>query len=425
MGRIPKAWARLDTRTAELPRAQRRWVVDYEDGLTGRHRTKGGFKTKTAATGWATSYTADRARGVPYIDPSRGDLTWQAAAEKWLATKATLKIRTRTTYAGLISGSHSRLRAAFGAAAIGSIRREDVQAYVAELVEDGVAASTVRNHFYVLHQVLAEQVKRRRIPFNPCADVDLPPVLKPASYEDKRPNLSPGDVEALIAELPTPYDLFTRLAVYTGMRAGEVTGLQLRDVDTDAGTIRVRRSVVDVNGVLTYDDTKTRKHRTVAIDEGLAAELESYIAAHRRAAVEWFARHPEATHPGEALPLFVGLTTGRAYGRTPSERLDYSKLQRHGAWYGTYWKNALRRAGLPEVVRFHDLRHAHASWLMPVLPPKEVQERLGHASITTTMDRYAHVNRNEADDRARAVISGLRPIRPAREASNVVPLLDR
>jgi integrase len=420
MSGTAKAWPRIDARTANRPRSDRRWQVVYQDGLTGRRRTRGGFATKGAAQTWANDYMTDRARGVPYVDPTTGDVTWQTAAEEWLKTKATLKVRTRAGYEGMISGKRSKLRARFGDAAVGRIRREDVQAYVAELAASGIAASTVRNHFYVLHQVLAEQVKRRRIPFNPCADVDLPHVLKPSSYEDLRTYLTPEDVEAIIAALPAPYDTVARLAVYTGMRAGEVAGLQLRDIDTDAGTIRVRRAVVDVNGVLSLDDTKTRKHRTIAIDGQLAIELDNYIAAHKRAAVEWFTAHPEQSHPGDALPLFVGVATGRAYGRADSERLDYSKLMRHGAWYGEHWKVAVEKAGLPDTVRFHDLRHAHASWLMALLPPKEVQERLGHASITTTMDRYAHVNRSEADDRARSALAGLRPTAPA--TGNVVQL---
>ncbi len=233
-------------------------------------------------------------------------------------------------------------------------------------------------------------------------------MLKPSSYEDLRPWLAPEDVGRVAAALPAPYDRLVRLAAGTGMRAGELAGLQLRDHDPVVGRLRVRRAVTSLNGVLVYGDTKTRRHRDVVLATGLAAELDNYLAEHRAQAARWFVAHPEVLDPGVALPMFVGSTPGGAYRRADTtaevDRLDYTRLLRHGAWYGRLWVPALRKAGVPTTVRFHDLRHAHISWLLPTLPVKDVQERVGHASATTTLDRYAHTNRTDADARARVAL---------------------
>ncbi len=73
---------------------------------------------------------------------------------------------------------------------------------------------------------------------------------------------------------------------------------------------------------------------------------------------------------------------------------------RYGAFYKRYWRTTCQVVGLPDSVRFYDLRHFHASTLLDAggLTIKEVQERLGHASAMMTLDRYWH---SDTDDEAR------------------------
>jgi integrase len=268
------------------------------------------------------------------------------------------------------------------------------------------APTTIRNSFFLLQKVLKEQVVRRRITGNPCAAVQLPQVNKPRDDDDDdRHYLTPREVDALAAALPAPYDLLVQLAAYTGLRAGEIAGLQERDIDLHDGVAHVRRSVIDVTGGLQYDTPKTRhSRRAVPLDDKLLEDLTAYLREHRAAAAQWFVDHPDAQPPGNRLPVFVGSARG---GRTTGTvRLDYRKLHDHAQWYSTHWARALKAAQLHPSVRFHDLRHTCASWLVQDgVGYKEVQEQLGHASVMITIDRYSHLDRGVTRERVRAAMA--------------------
>jgi integrase len=163
----------------------------------------------------------------------------------------------------------------------------------------------------------------------------------------------------------------------------------------------VREVVVEVQGRLVREaNTKTPKsRRTIDLDPYAGAQLRQYVEQHKRRALAWFAEHPEREHPGDALPLFVGTMVGRLNEKPPLERLDYSKPMRHSGFYKRYWRKATREAHLPDTVRVYDLRHFHASTLLDAgITAKDVQERLGHANPTMTLDRYWH---SRTDDEAR------------------------
>lgn len=130
------------------------------------------------------------------------------------------------------------------------------------------------------------------------------------------------------------------------------------------------------------------------------------------------------------LPLFVGLKEGRAYGKPDIERLDfvhqdhnetgepvgqpYAKPIRHSNFYNKYWRAATRAAGVPDSVRFYDLRHAGISLHVnrlgkdDALSLPEIQERAGHASKVMTFDRYSHAPKRDTD-RIRRALSAARP----------------
>jgi integrase len=83
--------------------------------------------------------------------------------------------------------------------------------------------------------------------------------------------------------------------------------------------------------------------------------------------------------------------------------LDYSRPLDHRWFYMRYWRTALRDAGLPEYLRFYDLRHAHASMIAAsigtpgALTLKECQERMGHSNMATFYDRYVKSPKDEGD----------------------------
>jgi integrase len=150
------------------------------------------------------------------------------------------------------------------------------------------------------------------------------------------------------------------LAVYCGLRQGELFGLQWDDLDLAAGELRVRRTISDSSGKLEAVEPKTRGSRRVIV---LPKPVLSALVAHRK-----------KSHS----PLWVFTDSeGNLLRRSNLERRSFFPL--------------LERAGLPRI-RFHDLRHSAATMLLSMgVHPKVVAEMLGHARVTMTMDVYAHV----------------------------------
>jgi len=154
------------------------------------------------------------------------------------------------------------------------------------------------------------------------------------------------------------------------MRRGETLALRWTDLDQGLGTAQVRRTVQPTAGGLVIQEPKTRRSRRQVALPGI---LRPYLLRARAG------QHRRRRHLGEAwvdLDLVV-------------DRGDGGYL--HPGTLSSGWATFVRRTGLPKV-RFHDLRHAHATlMLLQGVHPKIVSERLGHASIGVTLDLYSHV----------------------------------
>lgn len=160
------------------------------------------------------------------------------------------------------------------------------------------------------------------------------------------------------------------VAVATGMRRGEVCGLRWVDVDLEAGSLRVVRNVVLVGGKVTAKDPKTHQARRFSIDAGLVAVL----AEHRAAMVER-ARLAEVDLVDDAWVL-----SRSADGSVPLYPDSVSKA----------WKRVADAHGLAGM-RLHDLRHLNATIQIDAgVPASTVAQRLGHATMATTLRVYAH-----------------------------------
>lgn len=149
---------------------------------------------------------------------------------------------------------------------------------------------------------------------------------------------------------------------------GECVGLYWETVDLDARRLRVVRVLVEVSGQITVKPfPKSRAgRRTVPLPPALV-EL---LGEHRRA----------YSSPELVFTNSVGGPVGRTSFRT------------------RVWKPAIRRAGLPERLRFHDLRHSYATWLVSDgIPPNIVQRIMGHEDVTTTLSIYTDVPADYVD----------------------------
>jgi integrase len=248
-----------------------------------------------------------------------------------------------------------------------SLSPQHVQAFQNQLLAAGNAPRSVIKARLVLSSALDQAERWGFIPRNPVRLVDPPRV----PHDDREP-ITPEQAHALLdAVQGHRLEALYTVALALGLRRSEALGLQWSDVDLDAGVLRVRRGLQRLKGGgLQFLELKTKKSRRdiamprVAVD-ALRAHTERQ-AFERRAAVEIWQEHD----------MVFASTIG-----TP---LEPRNVNRHFA-------SVLKRAGLPHL-RFHDLRHACATLLLlQGVELKVVQEILGHASISTTGNIYAHV----------------------------------
>ncbi|MFD1722536.1 tyrosine-type recombinase/integrase [Amnibacterium endophyticum] len=346
----------------------RAYEVRWKDAGRDRQRT---FAQRRAADRFALRIENELAEGVSTAPLLRRQQIFREVAEASLAaSRPRLKA---STYAGYEQLYAAAVYPTFGARRLSAITGQDVEAWLASLIAAGREANTVRNHYVALHKVFRYALRHRLVAHDPCAGVDVP---RPGTREDfAAVFLTPTQVEAIAADLDAhpPYGLVVRFAAGTGLRAAEVAGLRVRDVNLSAGHIEVRQTVRKVNGAWTTDTPKSaRSTRNVPIlSRALTAELRRYLL----------------THPASGDPDAL-FWPGRANG---SRRLDWSRPMDVGGLRRYYLLPAAERAGLPHL-RFHDLRHTFASLALAAgFQPVVVSRWMGHASVTTTDTVYGHL----------------------------------
>lgn len=183
--------------------------------------------------------------------------------------------------------------------------------------------------------------------------------------------------------------LFTILAT-TGLRRGEGLGLRWSDVDLGEGRLAVRQTLLAVNNHIEFGEPKThRSRRTVDLDPSTVAVLK----ARRKAQLE------ERAEAGLGRPRADALIF-------TDERGD----PLHPNLVSRTFRRLVREAGLP-TIRLHDLRHSHATLALQAgVHVKIVSERLGHSSVTITLDTYSHAIpglQRDAAEKVAALIPGL------------------
>jgi integrase len=228
-----------------------------------------------------------------------------------------------------------------------------------------LAGGTVLNLHLVLNQALGQAVRWQLLSANPASGVQ-PPRPKRSQRIAVDPELAQRLLDSTAG---TTYELPCALALASGMRRGEILALRWSDLSPDYKSLQVVRTLQPSQQGLVYEEPKTaRSRRSVLLPEFVHPYLERQRTAQavRRDSVE------EWREEG----LVIDRGDGAAFNPDT---------------LSTGWARHLRLNHLPRV-RFHDLRHAHATLLfLQGVHPKIVSERLGHASIGITLDTYSHV----------------------------------
>lgn len=357
------------------------WLVRYRDPDNRTLRKT--FELRQQALDFQASVRTDQRRGE-YIDDREARTPFSEVADDWYATVAPrLRPKTKAGYASIMK---VHLLPTLGRRPISRITAADIERLLGSL---GVRAGTERNVLRVLNPIMKHAIKARMIKENPCSSVSAR-----RSDGQEMHFLTPEQVRSLADEITLHYRTLILTAAYTGIRAGELAALRVRNVDLLHARVIVKESVADVGGQLHYGPTKNKKGRAVAL-------------------------------PSFLVDLLVEQTAGKGPGDLVFTGPNGAPL-RHGNYYQRHFKPAVRRA-LPEDLhdlRFHDLRHTAAAIMIDQkVHPKSISDRLGHSSIAITMDRYGHRFPNQEDDIAEAldaVFKGANPKPPAQ--ATVVPI---
>lgn len=265
---------------------------------------------------------------------------------------------------------------------IDTVTHRDVIEWVQRRTARGLSAKTIKNLHGLLSASMTSAMRLGYRPDNPCSGVSLPRVDR---SEDDALFLTHEEFAVLLEAMTPRYRPLLRFLVATGLRWGEATALRIDDFQAGPpATVRVSKAWKrDADNSWIVGPPKTqRSRRTVSLPPSLVPDIEQLIAGRDRHEL-----------------LFANAQSGQI---------------RHNTFWETNWLPCLAKAmnpsGDPDQPprlarrpRLHDLRHTHASWMLAEGCDLVVlQRRLGHESITTTIDRYSHLLGSQHVDAAAA-----------------------
>ncbi|MEU6705772.1 tyrosine-type recombinase/integrase [Streptomyces wuyuanensis] len=369
----------------------KRWQVRYRD-LNGKQR-KENFERKADAEARAAAVETDLNRGE-FIDRAAGRETLRSFGEQWRASA----VHRSTTADGVERSLRLHIYPYLGDRAIASIRRSDIQAWVKDR-ERLLKPSTLRTTYSRLVTIFRVAVLDGVIRSNPCDGVVLPSVREPEIVP-----LAPTAVHALVAAAPAHYRALIYLAAASGLRQGELLGLEVEHIDFLRRTVRVEQQLVGPDkGVPYIGQPKTHEsYRTVPLAKSAIDAVAGHLAAFPVSGVMIEDRRdPRKPRERKAMLLF------------PNER---GEAVRRSKW-SRVWEIILERANknledpVPVGSTMHDLRHFYASALIKHRESvKTVQKRLGHSKPSITLDIYTHLWPDGEDTTAEAVESVLEQV---------------
>ena len=234
-----------------------------------------------------------------------------------------------------------------------------------------LSGKTILEHHRLLRAMLHRAVYWQLIVANPAERVQPPKARKPKrkSYDDEQTKILLENLELLPSE-DAKYKVAIILTVFTGVRLGELMGLEWQDVDFKNGIISINRSSQYLSdmGVFTKVPKTESSIREIAIPEFIISLLEEYKL--------WY--EEQKSIYGE-----LWMNSDRLFVQADGKPMHPSTISK---WFVKY----VGQIGLP-VINFHGLRHTNASLLVAQnIDIAVISARLGHAQISTTLDFYVH-----------------------------------
>ena len=335
-----------------------RYYIRYYEG-TGKDR-----KRKTLPGGFARKKDADKAFGLMLAEKAAGtfgkpgqEVLFEKVAQLWLKkVKPEVGVRTYLDYQQVVD---NHLLPAFGAKRIQTITATEIEEFRNAKLEQ-VSQRTTNKILRVLKMAFGYAKQHNYVTDNPTEYVDM--VKQDKAEMDFLGRFEPDEIDRVLAEAnPEYYPLFFT-AIWTGAREGELFALKWENVDFDQRRINVRQ---------TYDKYGYRKPKSgLGIRSVVMSPELAQVLLDHRAALK--ADGKQATSADNVFQNRVG------------KPLIASTVIRQ-------FHKTLTRAGIRKI-RFHDLRHTYGALTASMgAPPKFIQNQMGHASLTTTLDTYGHL----------------------------------
>ena len=289
----------------------------------------------------------------------------------WLAEYVQPSVKP-LTYATYEARVRTRLKPALGNIKLTELNSTQIQAFLNDLTrKESLSPKTVKNTHGILHKALSQALDLKYIPFNPADSVKLPRI----EQKEIQP-LTEEEISAFLAEIEEgePLARLFTVTLFTGMREGEICGLSWDAVNLREGTITVKQQLCkekEKGGQHYIAPTKNDKARTLTAAPFVMDILKQVQQAQR------------ADH------LAMGLAWQNTFNlvftdKTGKYIVPQTALKR--------FKAITTKIGRPDA-RFHDLRHTYAvTALQEGDDVKTVQQNLGHATASFTLDVYGHVS---------------------------------
>ena len=333
--------------------------MDYGRNKQGKRvKTAKTFKTKKEADTALKVFEADKARKM--IVTPEGE-TMESFGQYWLAFEKT-DVRETTKYA-YASTLNNHIIPYFGEKPLQKIGREDIYKYFAYLRDEkNLGSNTIRKHHEMLKGIFSSAVESEKLFVSPMKTVRAP---KEEPFESQIYNPQ-QIVELFKAAEGDRTELAVHLAVYLGMRRGEICGLRWENVDIMGCAVNIVESRTLAGGTVIDGPVKSdSSERRLKIPEGLMPAL---LAAEERRDVDKRALGKRYDSRGYVF----------CYNNGKPYRPNYLSL---------LFSQLLSRSGLPHI-RFHDLRHTHGSIAILGASLYDVSKSLGHSRQEVTQRIY-------------------------------------
>ena len=263
-----------------------------------------------------------------------------------------------------------RLIPQLGRTPLAKLSAQEIQLAYSRLIDAGSAPKTIADCHGVLHAALDDALRMGIVNRN-VADMVHPPRKNQAEMHI----FSIDEMTRFLQQVRGDrFEALYILAFTSGAREGELLGLRWQDVDFPGRTIQIRQAVQETDDdKFTLAEPKTvYSRRTIPLPETTLQAL----------AEHWKRQIAESERIGDTWDSTLNLVFPNSYGTI---MIPHNITKRS-------FKRHLLAVGMPRTVRFHDIRHTHATHLLALgVNVKAVSERLGHADVATTLRTYSHV----------------------------------